>query len=148
MEERDKDEPVDGPKVAADILNHMRPANKEKIVKAIQTSHPEIAERIEDSLYNFDDIAELAPQGVQTLLKEVQERDVVVSLKTASDKAKSAIFSNLSERKRRIVQSDFEALPSLRLSEVQEAQRRILKKLDELRTTGAVRTQGKHDVWV
>ncbi len=143
-----KDEIVDGPKIAAEILNRMDPSNKEKIVKAIQTVSPEIATRIEDNLYNFDDIAELAPQGVQTLLKEVSERDVLLSLKTASTLVKDTLFSNMSERKRQIVQSDFEALPQVRLSEVQDAQRRILKKLDDLRTSGAIRTRTKHDVWV
>ncbi len=150
MSEKDKSlgEPVDGPKIVADILNRMNPANKEKIVRAIQASNPEIATKIEEKLFNFDDIAELTPQGVQVLLKEIDQNDLLLSLKTASKKASSALFENMSERRRQIVQSDFENMGQRRLSEVDEAQKRILRKLDELRTAGLIKTQGKQDVWV
>ncbi len=143
-----RDEFVDGPKLAAEILNRMDPSNKEKIVKAIQTVAPEIATRIEENLYNFDAIAELTPQGVQTLLKVIDPQDLLLSLKTASVLVKDTLYANMSERKQQIVKSDFEAMPQVRLSEVQEAQRRILKKLEELRTAGEIRTRSKHDVWV
>jgi len=147
-EERTKDEIVDGPKLAAEILNRMNPDNKQKIVKAIQSSDPALASQIEEKLYDFDVITELTPQGVQVLLKEVQQHDLILALKTASAPVQEYLFANMSERKCQIVKSDFAALPQVRLVEVQEAQRRILKKLDELRASSAVRTMGKHEVWV
>ena len=148
MEEKEKDIVVDGPGIVAEILNRMKPENKEKIVKAIALSNPTIATKIEEKLYRFDDLIDLTPQSVQKLIGEVDHRDIVISLKTASEKAKDALLQNMSDRKRELVQTDFQALPQMRLSDIEGAQRRILKKLDELKIAGVARTDSKHDVWV
>ncbi len=144
----EKDEAVNGPKIAALILSRMKGAQKERIVKAIQNSDPAIATKIEENLFNFDEIADLPNASVQVLLQNISPKDLVVSLKTASEKVKTIIFLNMSERKQQIVKDDFQALAPTRLSDVEEAQRRILGKLDELRTAGLLRTQSKNDIWV
>jgi len=143
-----KDEEVDGPRVAARIIDAMPASNKERLVRAIKAADPQIALKIEANLTTFEDIATLFPQGIQTLIKEVDHKDLVVSLKKASEKVKTALFENMSERKRTTVQEDFATLPQMPLSEVQDAQARITKKLDELRTAGLIRSQSEHDAWV
>ena len=142
-----KDEKVDGPKVAAQILNSMKSTNKEKIVKAIAATDPSLAQKIGQNLFTFEDIADFSTNGVQLLIKEIDHRDLVTSLKTASERLKGVFFANMSERKLQIVQEDFAALPPTQLGEIEECQRRIVRKADELRTQGLVRTQGKGDIW-
>ena len=142
------DETIDGAGVAAKILNSMRPEARARIVKAIQAAQPEVAVKIEEKLYNFEEIADLQPQGVQILLKEIDQRDLVLSLKTASENVKNILFENMSERRRQIVEEDFSALPQVKLRDVEEAQRRICIKLAALRTSGLLRTQSKNDIWV
>ena len=147
-DEQTRDEAVDGPKLVAAILNKMRPENRERITRAIQTANPKLYVKIEENLYNFDDLADLTPQGMQLLLNAISAQDLLLSLKTASDKVKKVLFENMSERKRSIVQSDFDAMPPVRLSDIEEAKKRILQKLEELRRTGAIRNQSTSDVWV
>lgn len=144
----DSEESIDGASIAAQILNRMPSANKERIVRAIQTSAPEIAIKIEANLFNFEEIADLTPQGAQLLMKEVKHEDLLLSLKRASANVKKILFEGVSERRLQIIQEDFERLPPTRLSEVEDAQRRILEKLDELRKAGLIRTQSKNDLWV
>ena len=129
-------------------MKKMPLAQKDKLVKAIQDSSPEIAAKIEQNLFHFDDIADLTPQSVQILLKEVDQKDLVLSLKAASAKVKEALYRNMSQRKRQIVDDDLKVIGQTPLAQVQEAQRRILDKIDELRQAGAVRSAGVKDVWI
>ena len=148
MADNEEDEVVDGPAIAAQILSRMDSASKERIVASLKVSQPSLAAKIENKLLSFDEIADLTPQSIQTLIKSVDYKDLLLSLKTASRLVKDILFQNMSERKRDMLNEDFKALPPVRLSEVEEAQRRILLKLDELRTAGLVRSGGKHDIWV
>jgi flagellar motor switch protein FliG len=93
MAEKSKDETVDGPKIAAQILNRMRTPNKERILQQIATSDPHLAQKISDNVFSFEDIADLMPQGAQLLIKEIEHKDLIVSLKSASDKVKNILFA-------------------------------------------------------
>ncbi len=142
-----KDEPVDGAKVAAEILKRMPSKDQKRLVQAIKDEAPQIAVKIEERLYNFDDLTELSPKSVQTLIAQVSHSDLVLSLKTASEGVKNVLFANMSDRKRRQVEDDFAALAPARISDVEAAQRRILDKMEELKKTGVVISTGKKDVW-
>ena len=141
-------ESVNGPKVAADILSRMKPAVQARLQRAIEAVDPAIAQKIADNIIRFDSIIELNTKGLQVLLKEIPHQDLVLSLKTASQTVKDILFNNMSERKQTMVQEDLAALPPTRLSEIEQAQRRIVLKMDELRTSGAIRTDSKNDLWV
>jgi len=143
-----EDEKIDGARIAADILNRMTPANKKRIVKEIQRSDPKIAEKIESNLFDFNDITTLNSQGVQVLIKEINHEDLVLSLKTASKEVKNVLFNSMTERKQKLVKDDFEALHRIRPAQVEEAQRRILSRLDELRTQGLIRSKSTNDFYV
>ncbi len=141
-------ESVNGPKVAADILSRMKPAVQARLQRAIEAVDPAIAQKIADNIIRFDSIIELNTKGLQVLLKEIPHQDLVLSLKTASQTVKDILFNNMSERKQTMVREDLAALPPTRLSEIEQAQRRIVLKMDELRTSGAIRTDSKNDLWV
>lgn len=148
MKRKNQDEFVDGPKIAAQILNHMPSAHKGKILQAIKRASPGISKQIEKNFYNFNDIAKLSDQGVQRLLKEIDHQALVVSFKKAGDNVKAVFLRNMSERKRQMVLEDFSALPPMPVSEVEAAQQKIIQKLDELRTHGLVLTESSDDIWV
>lgn len=139
---------MDGAKIAAQILSKMPVANRERLLKAMESKDPDIVVKVQDNLFDFNDIATLASQGVQILIKSIEHSDLVLSLKTASAEVKNAFFTNMTERKAALVKDDFNALPKVKLSDVEDAQRRILKILDDLRSSGQIRTQSKNDVWV
>jgi flagellar motor switch protein FliG len=147
-----KDDPnqeaVNGPKVAADILSRMAPAVQARLQKAIERVDPVIAQKIAANVIRYDSIIELNAKGLQTLLKEVPHGDLVLALKTASQAVKDVLFNNMSERKGALVKDDLAALPPTKLSEIEAAQQRILRRVDDLRTSGAIRTDSKNDLWV
>lgn len=143
-----EDEKVDGAKIAAEILTRMPTPHREKVMKAIEKADPEIAVKVTEKMFNFSDIASLTPQGAQVLINAIEHKDLVISLKTAAPEVKEIFFGNMSERKAEMVREDFRALPKVRVSDVEDAQRRILKILDELRSSGQIRTQSKNDIWV
>jgi flagellar motor switch protein FliG len=143
-----KDEPVDGPRIAAEILKKMPLKDQDRLVKAIQQAAPDAAQKIQENLFSFEDIADLTVQGLQVLVREIDHQDLVRALKKASPKLKTAFFNNMTDRKRQLVQEDFEALPQLKASDVDEAQKRIIAKVDELRALGTIRTDSSKDVWV
>ncbi len=133
-----KDETIDGSKIAALILSRMPAKDQERIMSSIQAKSPSIAAKLEDSLFNFDRIAQLNDHAVQDLLKEIPHRDIVISLKAAGERVKEKLLENMSESKQRLVEEDFSTLPPMRVSDVQAAQRRILKKLEELYPEGGI----------
>ena len=135
-----EDEKVDGPRIAAQILNRLSPDHRERLMKAITAKDPDISEKISVNIVTFDAIADLTDQSIQVLIKEIDHYDLVVSLKKADDKVKRALFNNMSSRKRQVVDEDFSNLPPKRVSEVDEAQKRILDKMEELRTSGSIRS--------
>lgn len=142
-----EDEAIDGAKVAAQIISRMSSDAKKRVLEAINEREPRLSIKIQESLFHFDDLASITAKGIQRLLAEVKHEDVVLSMKRASDEVKDILLSNMSERKRDLVVDDANSMPPVRTSEVEEAQRRILEKVEELRTKGAIQTKDKKDVW-
>lgn len=142
-----EDEAIDGAKVAAQIISRMGAENKKRVLQAIAEREPKLSIRIQESMFQFNDLASITAKGIQRLLAEVKHEDVVLSMKRASNEVQETLLSNMSERKRELVSDDVKSMPPVRTSEVEEAQRRILEKVEELRTTGAIQTKDKKDVW-
>lgn len=127
-----KEHPINGPEAAAAILSFMPSEDRTRLVEAIRSENPVLAARIEDSLFNFERITEVADTAVQKLLREVPHRDVVISLKAAPEPVREKILENVSDSRKRLIQDDIESLPPMRSSDVHAAQRRILKRLEDL----------------
>ncbi|NLF25068.1 MAG: hypothetical protein GX589_05350 [Deltaproteobacteria bacterium] len=134
------DERVAGAKIAAKILNSMPAAKKKQLLEAIREKSAETYRQIEENILEFEDIVEIEERGVQLLIKEIEHRDLVLSLKLASTAVKAALFKGMSQNKAKVVKEDFEALPPTPRAEVEAAQKRIVLKIDELRTAGLIIT--------
>ena len=148
MAQDKKDEAVNGPEIVAKILNCLAPDHRERLMKSIETVSPEMAQKIEENLLTFEDIAELTPQSVQTLLKTLDAKDLTLSLSVASPKVKETVLSNLSQKRKEMLLSDLEEVKASPRVDIEEAQKRVLKTLDNLRTAGAVLGKTKHEQWV
>jgi flagellar motor switch protein FliG len=143
-----EDEEIDGAAAAAAILNAMAPDKKAKLVQNIQKEAPELADKIEDNLYNFDEIAGLTPQSIQTLIAAVSKDDLLLSLKLAGDEVKEAIFTNLSERRRAILKEELVDLPPTKVVDAQAAQRNILDTVEKLRAEGKIKSHDSSDTYI
>lgn len=125
-----------GVKAAAEILNRIETDTEKQIMHSITEADPDLAGEISDLMFTYDDIISVTDTGIQKLLQEVDENDLLMALKASTEEIKAKFFSNMSERRREMVKADFEAMPLVRLKDVQEAQERILVAAKEMVMSG------------
>ena len=129
---------VGGPKVVADILNLTGSSVEKSVLDKLDAQNPEVAETVRNMMFVFDDISKLADRELQTLMREVDQKDLVIALKSASDELKDKILGNLSERVRTFITEEMEFLGPMRLSEVEEVQLRIVQQVRQLEEQGQI----------
>jgi flagellar motor switch protein FliG len=129
---------VGGPKVVADILNLTGTSVEKNVLDQMDAQDPEVAESVRNLMFTFADIVKLSDREIQTLLREVDQKDLVVALKAAEDELKSKILTNMSERVRAFISEEMEFLGPMRLSEVEEVQLRIVQQVRQLEEQGQI----------
>ncbi len=96
----------------------------------------ESAEKVKSLMFTFEDLQNLDPQGIQTLLRHVEKTQLAIGLKGASETIRDLFFSNMSERQGKILREDMDAMGPVRLREVDEAQTEIVSKCKDLADVG------------
>lgn len=134
---------VGGVKTAAQILNHMDTALESEILDNIRELAPEIGQSIQDVMFVFDNLADLVDRDIQTVLREISSGSLVLALKTANDKVKQRIFSNMSKRAAQMLQEDLDAKGPVKVSDVEAAQKEILLTVRRLAEAGEISLRAK-----
>jgi len=129
---------VGGPKVVADILNLTGSSVEKNVLDRMDGQDPEVAESVRNLMFVFEDISKLSDREIQTLMREVDQKDLVVALKGASDEMKDKVLGNMSERVRTFITEEMEFQGPMRLSEVEEVQLRIVQQVRQLEEQGQV----------
>lgn len=132
-----------GVKVAANILNLMEPSLEGAIMEQVNEYNADLAGRIQDLMFVFDDLAEIGDRDIQFLLREVASDTLVLAMKGADEGLKEKIFRNMSKRAGEMLRDDLEAKGPVRLSEVESAQKEILAVARRLSETGEIALGGK-----
>lgn len=134
---------IGGPDVAASILNYIDRSNETSILNSIEQNHPELAEKIRQMMFVFEDLINVDDRGIQEILKEAGKEDLVLALKGAGDEIKAKIFKNMSERAAQATKDDIEAKGPVRISDIEKAQQSILKIAKRLEEEGRIVIGGK-----
>jgi flagellar motor switch protein FliG len=129
---------VGGPKVVADMLNLTGSSIEKNVLDQMDAQDPEVAEAVRNLMFEFEDISKLTDREIQVLLREVDQKHLVISLKAAEDELKDKILMNMSERVRTGITEQMEQLGPMRLSEVKEVQLRIVQQVRQLEEQGQV----------
>lgn len=132
-----------GVKAAADILNYMGGAVEASVLANIREHDAELAQKIQDQMFTFDNILELDDRSVQLLLREIQSETLIIALKGTSQELKDLIFKNMSTRAAEALKEDLDAKGPVRLSEVEAEQKEILKIVRKLVDEGQIILGGK-----
>ncbi len=132
-----------GVKAAADILNYMGGAIEASVLANVREHDADLAQKIQDQMFTFDNILDLDDRSVQLLLREVQSETLIVALKGTSQELKDLIFKNMSTRAAEALKEDLEAKGPVRLSEVEAEQKEILKIVRKLADDGQIVLTGK-----
>lgn len=134
---------VGGVVAVAEALNSMEKATETRILSSIEEANPDLAENIRDLMFTFEDLIFVDPAGIQALLSEIPQNDLVIALKTTSDQVKDAIFQNMSKRQQSMIKEDLDSLGPTRVSEVEAAQQKIVKKARKLEEEGRIFISGR-----
>ena len=129
---------VGGPKVVADMLNLTGGSVEKSVLDKLDAQDPEVTETVRNMMFVFDDLHMLTDREIQVVLREVEQKDLVIALKTASEEVKNKILDNMSERVRAFVEEEMDFLGPMRLSEVEEVQLRVVQKVRQLEEQGQV----------
>ena len=130
---------------AAEILNNLGATIEATVTSHLREVDPDLAQKIQDKMFVFDNLLDLDDRGIQLLLREVQSETLVVALKGTSEPLREKIFKNMSQRAAEMLRDDLDAKGPVRLSEVEAEQREILRIVRRLAEEGQIVMGGKGD---
>ncbi len=128
---------------AAEILNFVGQQAETSIVDNVREYDPDLAQKILDEMFVFENLMEVDDRGIQLLLREVQSDSLIIALKGAPPELREKIFKNMSQRAAEMLREDLESKGPVRLSEVEAEQKEILKVARRLADEGQIVLGGK-----
>src|SRR5690606_1946537 len=120
----------------SDMLNLMDKTSEKNIMARVEEKDPELAEEIRKLMFVFEDLICVDDQGIQELLKIVDNQKLVISLKTAPEDVRTKLFKNMSNRAATLLKEDLDAMGPTKISDVEKAQAEIVQKCKELEASG------------
>lgn len=140
-----KKQPMGGIRTAAEILNFMSGENEASVMDNLKSYDSDMAQKIMDEMFVFDNIMDIDDRGIQLLLREVQSETLIVALKGAGQELRDKIFKNMSQRAGEMMREDLDSKGPVRLSEVETQQKQILQIIRRLAEEGQIILGGKGD---
>lgn len=132
-----------GVNAVALILNNLDSTSEGAIMGELEGANPDLAAQIQKLMFVFSDIVNIDDRGIQMILKEIGNEDLVLALKTASETLKNKILKNMSERASAMLIEDMETMGPVKLADVEKAQQSILKVARRLEQEGKIVIGGK-----
>ena len=140
-----KKSPMGGVRAAAEIMNFLSGSIEGAVIEKIREYDGDLAQKILDEMFVFDNLIDIDDRGIQLVLREVQSESLIVALKGASEELREKIFKNMSNRAAESLREDLESKGPVRLSEVEGEQKEILKLVRRLADEGQLALSGKGD---
>lgn len=138
-----------GTKSLVDLLNRVDRSTERLILEALTDSNPELAEEIKNMMFVFEDIVTLEDRAVQTVLKEVEVKELATALKGTGRDVQDKIFSNMSERATDMLKEDMEYMGPIKVRVVEEAQQKVVAVIRRLEEAGEIMIgRGEEEVLV
>ncbi len=131
-----------GLKAAADIMNYLDTNIEGQLMDSIREHDEELSQQIQDLMFVFENLLDIEDRGIQTILREVQQDVLMRAIKGADDGLKDKIMNNMSKRAADMMRDDLEAMPPVRVSEVEAAQKEILSVARRLADAGEIMLGG------
>jgi flagellar motor switch protein FliG len=127
-----------GVKSAAELLNAMEKNLSKSLLLSLEERNPELGQAIRQKMFTFEDLRSLDTTAIQKVLREVDMRDLAVSLKTASDELKAALLGAISKRAAETVNEEMSFLGAVKLKDIEGAQMRIIEVVRRLEGEGEI----------
>ncbi|MCO7125999.1 flagellar motor switch protein FliG [Sporolactobacillus shoreicorticis] len=128
------------------VLNGVDRTTERNILEKLETHDPDLAEEIKKRMFVFEDIVVLDDRAIQRVIRESENEDLILAMRTASDEVKDLLFKNMSERMAASFKEEMEYMGPVRLHDVEEAQTKIVNTIRKLEDAGEiVIARGKGD---
>jgi flagellar motor switch protein FliG len=131
-----------GLKAAADIMNYLDTNVEGQLMDSIREHDEEMSQQIQDLMFVFENLMDVEDRGIQAILREVQQDVLMKAIKGTDDALKDKILGNMSKRAAEMMADDLEAMPPVRISEVEAAQKEILSTARSLADSGEIMLGG------
>lgn len=137
-----------GVRTAAEILNLLNSNQEESAIETLRAHNEELAQKILDEMFLFENLLDVDDRGIQMILKEVDTNSLVVALKGAEPALLDKFLRNMSQRAAQLFREDLEARGPIRVSQVEAEQKAILLIVRRLADTGEIVLGGGDDTYV
>ncbi len=127
-----------GVDAVVEILNTVDRGTEKHIMESLEIDEPELADEIRKKMFVFEDILSLDDRSIQRVLREVDNNELAVALKSANDDVQNAIFNNLSKRLAQMIKEDMDFMGPVRMKDVEEAQQKIVNIIRKLEDSGEI----------
>jgi flagellar motor switch protein FliG len=132
-----------GAKTVAEVLNRVDPATQKDLLGQLDERSPSLAEQIRALMFTFEDLVNVDDRGLQRLIQEVEQKDLVLALKATSQDVSNKIFKAMSERTATVIRQEMEFLGAVRLRDVEDAQRKVVAAARRLEEAGEIIVVGR-----
>lgn len=127
-----------GPKALVDLLNRVDRSTERLIIENLSDNSPELADTVRNMMFVFEDVVMLEDKSIQSLLKEVDAKELATALKGVNPNVQEKIFRNMSERAVAMLREDMEFMGPVRMRVVEESQQKIVSVIRRLEETGEI----------
>jgi flagellar motor switch protein FliG len=121
-----------------EVLNGVDRSTERTILEALEIQDPELAEEIKKRMFVFEDIVTLDSRAIQRVIRDVENADLMLSLKVSSEEVREIVFKNMSSRMAETFREEMEFMGPVRLRDVEEAQSRIVAVIRKLEEAGEI----------
>ena len=129
---------VGGVDAIVSILNSVDRGTEKHIMETLEIEEPELADEIRKKMFVFEDILLLNDRAIQRVLRDVENSDLAVALKSTNEEVQNVIFKNLSTRLAAMIKEDIEFMGPVRMKDVEEAQQKIVGVIRKLEDAGEI----------
>lgn len=131
-------ETIGGVMSLVEILNSVDRSTEKNIIGVLEEKEPDLAEEVKANLFTFEDVINLDRDSIQRILREVNNEDLILAIKGASEEVTDLIYDNMSKRAAEMIQEDLQFMGPVRLSTVEEAQQKIVAIIRMLDDAGEI----------
>lgn len=129
---------IGGVDAVVEILNTVDRSTEKHIMETLEIDEPELADEIRKKMFVFEDILLLDDRAIQRVLRDVDNSDLAMALKSANEQVQAAVFNNLSKRLAVMIKEDMEFMGPVRMKDVEEAQQKIVNTIRRLEDSAEI----------
>lgn len=137
-----------GVRTAAEIINLLKTQQEESVISAVQDFDHELAQKIIDEMFLFENLVDVDDRSIQRLLQEVESESLLISLKNAAEPLREKFLKNMPQRAAEILRDDLASRGPVRMSQVENEQKAILLIVRRLAESGDIAIGGGEDTYV